>query len=35
MGRTEAAVQVGLSRLRKWLTDCVEHRADPGSEAQA
>jgi RNA polymerase sigma-70 factor len=35
MGRTEAAVQVGLSRLRKWLTDCVERRAEPGSEATA
>jgi DNA-directed RNA polymerase specialized sigma24 family protein len=35
MGRTEAAVQVGLSRLRKWLTDCVERRAEPGPEAPA
>jgi RNA polymerase sigma-70 factor (ECF subfamily) len=33
MGRSEAAVQVGLSRLRKWLTDCVERRADGGMEA--
>jgi RNA polymerase sigma-70 factor (ECF subfamily) len=33
LGRTEAAVQVGLSRLRKWLTDCVERRAEPGAEA--
>jgi RNA polymerase sigma-70 factor (ECF subfamily) len=35
LGRTEAAVQVGLSRLRKWLTDCVERRAEPGTEAPA
>jgi RNA polymerase sigma-70 factor len=35
LGRTEAAVQVGLSRLRKWLTDCVERRAEPGAEAPA
>jgi RNA polymerase sigma-70 factor, ECF subfamily len=27
MGRTEAAVQVALSRLRKWLVDCVARRA--------
>jgi len=33
LGRTEAAVQVGLSRLRKWLSDCVERRAEPGAEA--
>jgi RNA polymerase sigma-70 factor len=31
MGRTEAAVQVALSRVRKWLMDCVERRA--GAEA--
>lgn len=35
LGRTEAAVQVGLSRLRKWLSDCVERRAEPGAEAPA
>lgn len=33
LGRTEAAVQVGLSRLRKWLTECVERRGQPGAEA--
>ncbi len=33
LGRTEAAAQVGLSRLRKWLTDCVERRAETGPEA--
>jgi RNA polymerase sigma-70 factor (ECF subfamily) len=27
LGRTEAAVQVALSRVRKWLLDCVERRA--------
>src|SRR2546426_420646 len=27
--RTEAAVQVALSRVRKWLTDCVQRRAQP------
>ena len=26
--RTEAAVQVALSRVRKWLTDCVQKRVD-------
>lgn len=31
MGRTEAAVQVALSRVRKWLLDCVERRG--GAEA--
>jgi RNA polymerase sigma-70 factor (ECF subfamily) len=35
LGRTEAAVQVGLSRVRKWLTECVERRAEPGPEAPA
>ena len=35
LGRTEAAVQVGLSRLRKWLSECVERRAEPGTEAPA
>jgi RNA polymerase sigma-70 factor (ECF subfamily) len=35
LGRSEVAVQVGLSRLRKWLSDCVERRADPGTEAPA
>jgi len=33
LGRTEPAVQVGLSRLRKWLSDCVERRAEHGAEA--
>jgi RNA polymerase sigma-70 factor (ECF subfamily) len=32
LGRSEAAVQVGLSRLRKWLIECVERRAQPGAE---
>ena len=27
MGRSEAAVQVALSRVRKWLLDCVARRA--------
>lgn len=27
MARTEAAVQVALSRVRKWLSDCVTRRA--------
>lgn len=27
--RTEGAVQVALSRVRKWLSDCVERRARP------
>lgn len=27
LGRTEAAVQVALSRVRKWLLECVERRA--------
>jgi RNA polymerase sigma-70 factor, ECF subfamily len=27
LGRTEAAVQVAISRLRKWLVDCVARRA--------
>jgi RNA polymerase sigma-70 factor, ECF subfamily len=27
LGRTEAAVQVALSRVRKWLLDCVARRA--------
>ncbi|HLY12420.1 MAG TPA: sigma-70 family RNA polymerase sigma factor [Planctomycetota bacterium] len=31
LGRTEAAVQVGLSRLRKWLSDCVDRRGEPGA----
>jgi RNA polymerase sigma-70 factor (ECF subfamily) len=30
LDRTESAVQVGLSRLRKWLLECVERRASPG-----
>ena len=28
MGRTESAVQVALSRVRKWLLDCVARRAE-------
>jgi len=32
LGRTEAAVQVALSRVRKWLLDCVERRAETGAE---
>jgi|SRR5579859_7868524 len=35
LGRTEAAVQVGLSRLRKWLSDCAQRRAESGAEASA
>ncbi len=31
--RTEAAVQVALSRVRKWLSDCVQKRS--GAEANA
>jgi RNA polymerase sigma-70 factor (ECF subfamily) len=27
LSRTEAAVQVALSRVRKWLADCIERRA--------
>jgi RNA polymerase sigma-70 factor (ECF subfamily) len=33
LGRTEAAVQVGLSRVRKWLSECVERRGEPGAGA--
>jgi RNA polymerase sigma-70 factor len=29
LDRTEGAVQVALSRVRKWLTDCVARRAQP------
>jgi RNA polymerase sigma-70 factor (ECF subfamily) len=32
LGRTEAAVQVALSRVRKWLLDCVERRGQAGME---
>jgi RNA polymerase sigma-70 factor (ECF subfamily) len=32
LGRTEAAVQVGLSRLRRWLGDCAQRRTQPGAE---
>ncbi len=32
MGRTEAAVQVALSRVRKWLTECVGRRAERSVE---
>jgi RNA polymerase sigma-70 factor (ECF subfamily) len=27
LSRTEAAVQVALSRVRKWLADCIERRS--------
>ena len=30
LDRTESAVQVGLSRVRKWLMECVARRASPG-----
>jgi RNA polymerase sigma-70 factor (ECF subfamily) len=33
--RTEGAVQVALSRIRKWLSDCVQRRGVPGAELQA
>jgi RNA polymerase sigma-70 factor (ECF subfamily) len=29
LDRTEGAVQVALSRVRKWLADCVARRAQP------
>ena len=32
LGRSEAAVQVALSRVRKWLLDYVERRAQTGAE---
>ena len=32
LGRTEAAVQVALSRVRKWLVDCIAKRAQTGAE---
>jgi RNA polymerase sigma-70 factor (ECF subfamily) len=32
LGRSEAAVQVALSRVRKWLLECVERRAQAGAE---
>lgn len=32
LGRSEAAVQVALSRVRKWLLECVERRAQTGAE---
>jgi len=32
LGRTEPAVQVALSRVRKWLLECVARRAQPGAE---
>jgi RNA polymerase sigma-70 factor (ECF subfamily) len=31
--RTEGAVQVGLSRVRKWLADCVARRLQPEAGA--
>ncbi len=31
LGRSEAAAQVALSRVRKWLVDCVERRATTGA----
>ena len=33
MHRSEGAVQVALSRVRKWLSDCVERRARPQTGA--
>jgi RNA polymerase sigma-70 factor, ECF subfamily len=30
--RTEGAVQVALSRIRKWLADCVQRRGQAGLE---
>ena len=33
LGRSEAAIQVALSRVRKWLTECVERRGLGGAEA--
>ncbi len=35
LGRSEAAVQVALSRVRKWLLDCVERRAQTGAEVSS
>jgi len=32
LGRTEAAVQAALSRVRKWLLECVERRGQAGAE---
>ncbi len=32
LGRTEAAVQVALSRVRKWLLECVQRRGQAGAE---
>jgi RNA polymerase sigma-70 factor (ECF subfamily) len=32
LGRTEAAVQVALSRVRKWLLECVQRRGETGAE---
>lgn len=32
LGRTEGAVQVALSRVRKWLLECIERRARSGVE---
>lgn len=32
MDRTEGAVQVALSRVRKWLGDCVARRGEAGPE---
>lgn len=31
MERTEGAVQVALSRVRKWLADCVQRRGQPAA----
>jgi len=33
--RTEGAIQVALSRVRKWLGDCVQRRGQPGPELQS
>lgn len=32
LDRTEGAVQVALSRIRKWLADCVQRRGQAGVE---
>jgi RNA polymerase sigma-70 factor (ECF subfamily) len=32
LDRTEGAVQVALSRIRKWLGDCVSRRGEAGPE---
>ena len=32
LGRTESAVQVALSRVRKWLLECIQKRSQTGAE---